>query len=111
MSVPYCGINEPRKGQHRGSMKECALANQVRLYGIYKADPRLIAFAKAKNNTAANKQELKLELAKLLGNRRKLLKELEGTKDKKKVKKLQDEIRGVQEKALKVQTKLTGLVK
>ena len=38
----YCGIKAVPKGKNRGSMKQCAESNQVRLYGLHKIDPKLL---------------------------------------------------------------------
>lgn len=38
----YCGVGTIPKGKHRGSMKECIDAGQVRYYGVKKADPKLV---------------------------------------------------------------------
>ena len=40
---PYCGINKVPKGKHRGNEMECITQNQIRQYGIKKADKSLIA--------------------------------------------------------------------
>lgn len=45
----YCGISgKLPKGLHVGSMSECADANQIRRYGLYKVDSMLIRPDKAK---------------------------------------------------------------
>lgn len=38
----YCGLTPQKKGQRKGNMKECAEAGQVRLYGLYKVDPKIL---------------------------------------------------------------------
>lgn len=48
MTEPYCGIGDPKKGQKRGSMRECAEKGQIRYYGIHKIDPKTLEFAKKK---------------------------------------------------------------
>jgi hypothetical protein len=39
----YCGIKQTPKGKIRGSMIQCVKKKQVRLYGRYKIDPRIIS--------------------------------------------------------------------
>jgi translation initiation factor 2B subunit (eIF-2B alpha/beta/delta family) len=37
-----CGINELRKNERRGSMKECAEKKQIKYYGLKKVDSKLL---------------------------------------------------------------------
>ena len=39
----YCTTKPQRKSQRKGTMQECIDANQVRLYGLYRIDPKLLA--------------------------------------------------------------------
>jgi hypothetical protein len=39
----YCGIGSVPKGMKKGTMKECMEMGQVRLYGLYKIDSKLIS--------------------------------------------------------------------
>ena len=41
-SKPYCGINKVPKVKHCGNEMECITQNQIRQYGIKKADKSLI---------------------------------------------------------------------
>ena len=37
-----CGVKEPKKGEKRGTMRECADKRQVRYYGVKKVDKKII---------------------------------------------------------------------
>ena len=71
---PYCGVNKVPKGKHLGTEIECIKQNQIRQYGINKANKSLISLAKkfkidpktAKSIKNANK--MLLEMEKLQGN-------------------------------------------
>ena len=39
----YCGIGDVPKGMKKGTMKECMEMGQVRLYGLYKIDSKMIS--------------------------------------------------------------------
>ena len=60
----YCGIGKVPKGKRLGTMKECVEANQVRLYGIYKVDKKLLEHwesEKKRKTTTSGKLESKRE--------------------------------------------------
>jgi len=42
MSKINCGINDLKKGERRGTMKECADKGQIRYYGLKKIDKRTL---------------------------------------------------------------------
>ena len=42
MSKINCGIHKLKKGERRGTMKECAEKGQVRYYGLKKIDSRVL---------------------------------------------------------------------
>jgi hypothetical protein len=39
----YCGIGEVPKNMKKGTMKECMEMGQVRLYGLYKIDSKIVS--------------------------------------------------------------------
>ena len=71
---PYCGINKVPKGKHLGTEMECIRQNQIRQYGINKANKSLMKNIKMDPETAksikkANKMLLEIEkLKKQQGN-------------------------------------------
>ena len=73
-SKPHCGINKVPKGKHLGTEIECIRQNQIRQYGINKANKSLIKNVKIDPKTAklikkANKTLLEIEkLKKQQGN-------------------------------------------
>ncbi len=95
MTKIYCGVGKIPKNSRKGSMRECAEMGQIRLYGLYKVDPRIIA-AKSKPSTKEKqmgKEDIRKLLFKYKGRIQKLERELnfEDNKDKKKTKKELDE--------------------
>ena len=56
MSKAFCGIGNIPKGQKKGSMKECVEKGQVRLYGLFKIDPKLL-----EADTKGGKKEKKIK--------------------------------------------------
>ena len=52
---PYCGINKVPKGKHLGTEMECIRQNQIRQYGINKADKSLI------NNVETYRKNMKIK--------------------------------------------------
>ena len=60
----YCGIGDVPKGMKKGTMKECMEMGQVRLYGLYKIDSKLIS--KKSKVTAKEKKMTKNEVKALV---------------------------------------------
>jgi hypothetical protein len=91
MTKIYCGVGKIPKNSRKGSMRECAEMGQIRLYGLYKVDPKIIA-VKSKPSTKEKqmgKEDIRKLLFKYKGRIQKLERELnfEDNKDKKKTKK------------------------
>jgi hypothetical protein len=42
MSEIFCGIGKIPKGKRRGTMMECAQKKQIKLFGLYKIDPKIL---------------------------------------------------------------------
>jgi hypothetical protein len=96
MSTVHCGITKPPKGKKTGSMLECAKSKQIRLYGLYKVDPKIIESLKKKKKTKTTMNDTERgkmydKIIKLKAKRKKLLEEDKKKKtseeDKKKIKK------------------------
>jgi hypothetical protein len=60
----YCGIGEVPKGMKKGTMKECMEMGQVRLYGLYKIDSKLVS--KKSKPSAKEKKMTKNEVKALV---------------------------------------------
>lgn len=76
----YCGCGKMPKGYKRGSMSQCVEMGQVRLYGLYKINPKLLEKTKPKEKMLSEKDLISL-IAKLRGARVKLEREFKGEKD------------------------------
>ena len=99
MSTVHCGITKPPKGKKIGSMLECAKKKQIRLYGLYKADPKIIqSIQKPKKSTMNDTQRGKLydKIIKLKAKIKKLMTESKNKKttdeNKKKIKEIEKEL-------------------
>ena len=90
MSKVFCGVGNIPKGHKKGSMKECVEKGQVRLYGLYKIDPKLLE-PDTKNGKKEKKvktytlNELFLKLSKVNGTISRLEKTVSASKDAKEV--------------------------
>ena len=87
----YCGCGKIPKGYKKGSMSECVEMGQVRLYGLYKINPKLLEKTKPKEKLVTVK-ELTSLIAKLRGVKLKLERELKGEKDASKKKLIEKKI-------------------
>ena len=79
MSKINCGIHKLKKGERRGTMKECAEKGQVRYYGLKKIDSRMLESVKKSKtiNTSRNavvKKMLNLK-NKIKNNKKKIMEE------------------------------------
>jgi hypothetical protein len=81
----YCGCGKIPKGYKKGSMSQCVEMGQVRLYGLYKINPKLLEKTKPKEKMLTEK-DLALIIGKLRGAKIKLERELKGEKDAQKKK-------------------------
>jgi hypothetical protein len=93
----YCGVNPLKKKQRLGSMKECAEKKQIRLYGKYKVDDRIIKLATGKNKSLdKSREELLVKMVSFRAIIKRLSRELDAGRakgkdiDKEKHKKLID---------------------
>ncbi len=82
----YCGIGEVPKGMKKGTMKECMELGQVRLYGLYKIDSKIVSkkskpSAKEKKMT---KNEVKALVFKFKGRITRIEEEIKNAKPKEK---------------------------
>ena len=102
MSDIYCGSGKLPKGKRHGTMKECVERGKISLYGLKKADPRLIEGVKKKKGskkpptessvfaelvkykTRDKKLKEKIKLEKVATTKKKLEKDLEKNKKLKK---------------------------
>jgi len=75
----YCGINKLSKDERYGNMEECAKKKQVRRYGIYKADTRIVNAAK-NSPKDRSRDDVIIEYATLKGIIGKLNKDILGEK-------------------------------
>jgi len=81
----YCGCGKIPKGYKKGSMSECVEMGQVRLYGKYKINPKLLEKTKPRDKMLTEK-DLAGMIAKLRGVKLKLERESKGEKDPQKKK-------------------------
>ena len=65
---PYCGINKVPKGKHLGTEIECIRQNQIRQYGINKANKSLMKNIKMDPKTAKSIKKSEELLKKKLMN-------------------------------------------
>ena len=103
MSEPiFCGIGKCPKGKKVGTMKECAEANQVRLYGINKIDSRVLEASKTTKKTKLSRLQLLKKYAGLNGT----IKKLEGDVKYSKKQEAKDEAKKLLVEARKERTKV-----
>ena len=62
----YCGIGPLPKGKRFGTMKECAALSQIRLYGKYKIDQKLIDSVQETKKLAAGTAKIDGEIEELM---------------------------------------------
>ena len=109
MSNVFCGVGDIPKKKKRGSMKECAELGQVRYYGIKKVDEKLIngIINKKKESKKNDKkqniirgknkyEDALLELSSMQGRRKRFLREIDESDDKKEQQKLKKELEKVE---------------
>ena len=103
MSTVYCGIGKVPKNKKVGSMGECAKKKQIRLYGVYTIDTKILS------STYKKKQKINKN------DRGKLYDKLIRLKSQ--IKKLQEEKiksnnkKTVEEKIFKIKKELIGIIK
>lgn len=101
-----CGITPLKKNQRYGTMKECADKNQVRRYGLYKADSRVVEANKTakKTNKENSRQTLMIKIVTVRGPINKINKDLPYEKNASKKKEME-------KKLVELKKELTGLTK
>ena len=84
MSKINCGIGELKKGERRGTMKECADKGQVRYYGLKKIDSRILNASKKINKNLKSRNQLLKKImslkAKILSYKKKIKEEKDSNK-------------------------------
>jgi len=89
MPTSYCGIGKLPKGQKKGSMKDCVEKGQIRLYGLFKIDPKLLEVdtkEKKENKVKTyTKKELINKISSINGELTSKKRTVEFSKDKKEV--------------------------
>lgn len=84
MSKINCGIGELKKGERRGTMKECADKGQVRYYGLKKIDSRILNASKKVNKNLKSRNQLLKKImslkAKILSYKKKIKEEKDTNK-------------------------------
>lgn len=88
----YCSIGPVPKGSKLGTMKECAEMNQIRLYGLKKADPKLIESIRKSSKRGETRDKLGIKMIGLRAKVKRLNKEISAEKDKKKKDKLMSDL-------------------
>jgi len=82
----YCGIGPATKNRKLGTLKECAKQKQIRRYGMYKVDSRMLKQMAnpKKNDDKIKRKNAIMRMVMLRGRVGKLAKDLTGEKDAKK---------------------------
>lgn len=106
MADIYCGIGNIPKGQHRGSMKDCAEKGQVRYYGIKKIDSKVLEASKDPKNRPNTRNKLLKKFAGLNGEIKKLTGDVEYKKTDKERKEAQKLLTNAKKERTKVVAEL-----
>ena len=109
----YCTVEPRKKNQRKGTMLECIEAKQVRLYGLYKIDPKLLKkYQDGKKKKKDDLPGLKEKRGALMGEFNRYKKDLTkdiSDADKKKLKAKMDKIKvdfeAVQKKIAQLEAK------
>ena len=90
----FCGTKPLKKNQKRGTMIECAQANQVRFWGLYQIDKRLLDYIEKNKSQSIDKiyNNLISQLITLRGKRNRLVKE-QKKENEPEIDKIKEEIR------------------
>ncbi len=91
MSKVYCGVDKVPKGKKRGTMKDCAIAGQIRYYGLKKIDSRLVEHAKSAKRGSAKLNTLIEQKAAIKGKINFITKSFKAEKDPAKKKQLNEQ--------------------
>ena len=89
----YCGIKKCPKNKRVGTMKECAEAKQVRRYGVYKIDTRVLQASNESKNIEADRKAILTNIMSLRGKISNITKNIVYEKDPKKKKLLNDQLK------------------
>jgi hypothetical protein len=88
MSKVYCGIGKCPKGARYGSMKECADQKQIRRFGAYKVDSRILNAKSEDANNEVKRKEAMMKIALLRGKINKITKDMVYERDPQKKKEM-----------------------
>lgn len=109
----YCNIGDIPKGHKRGSMKECAEKKQIKYYGEKKVDRKIIISIldkkKSKKNPQKELDDIKVNLASMVGKIKNITRKIENEDDKKKKKQYEKEKVIIEKEFEKTKEKLIGL--
>lgn len=91
----YCGINEPKSKQRRGSMRECAERGQIRYFGLKKIDDRAMKTYGLRTEKGKQKHmdDTLKKLGSYRGKRYRLRADLPYEKDRNKKAEMKEEIK------------------
>lgn len=102
----YCGVGKTPKKSKKGTMKECAEAGQIRLFGKYKVDENLIKHAKKAKKTKDDRMTVLLQKARMKGRMVALKRKHANEKDAAKKKIISAEYKELVREVRKVNAKL-----
>ena len=88
----YCGIGKCPKGSRYGTMPECVKKKQVRRYGVYKVDSRLINAKVDNANDEIKRKEVIMKMMTLRGKINNLTKNMVYERDPKKKKEMNNQL-------------------
>lgn len=89
----YCGIDKCPKNKRIGTMQECAEAKQVRRYGLYKIDNRVLEASKDSKSIEEDRKTILVNIMKLRGKINNITKNIVYEKDPKKKKLLNAQLK------------------
>ena len=72
----YCGIGTCPKGKRYGTMVDCAQKKQIRRFGAYKIDTRIIQTNTGESNNEAKRKKVIMKMTKLRGKITRLTKDI-----------------------------------
>ena len=107
----YCGAKKVPKNKRRGTMKECADAGKISYYGVKKVDPRLVEVSGVAKRNALNKDKLKVKIVTAHAKIKKLESNIKDTKDAKKKKQYEDDLKSLKKEHAELLAKFTALNK
>ena len=106
MTDIYYGVGPIPKGKRRATMKEAAIAGQIRFWGSNKADNKILSLKKAEKAKEEGKQNIMLDIAKYGGKKKYLTSKIQYEKDADKKKEYEKELKQVHRKLDELNKKL-----